>query len=72
MSGEILRGLFGQYNLLGSSLVTERKVMFFFSWLRFRMFKGWITLVTHLIIGYLVDSVVYAVNTYPLDSDCYD
>ena len=29
MSGDILRGLFGQYNLLGSSLVTERKVMFF-------------------------------------------
>ena len=72
MSGEILRGLFAHYNLLDSRLVTERKVRFFYSWLCFRLFKGWIVLVTYLISDYLVDSVVNSFNIYPLDSDFCD
>ena len=33
---------------------------------------GWIVLVTYLISDYLVDSVVYSFNIYPLGSDFCD
>ena len=53
MSEDILRGLKGQYNLLESRLVTERKVIFFFT--GFVSVVQRIVIITYLIICYLVD-----------------
>ena len=54
MSEDILRGLKGQYNLLKSQLVTERKVMFFFS-TGFVSVVQRIVIIIYLIIFCLVD-----------------